>query len=381
MKGLEKHNLDDKDKSGYPINNQGQHVTITDADGNCVILIPSYLLKSYPQGFGVKFNPFKSLEVNNALDALVNILTEDFENIIKGELTIDLTAETKKKHNVYTKQPLVVHTVLIYFTSIENFLKYVGNCYDVSFKARFYVKFKNRAKQYLLPLETNLNSNSDVKKSCLKYCKKWFKTTDKAIGIEQNTKNTSFNKDNELLQHKNIIAVKLAGDNKTNTLSVTYDHINDVLKYYNLTHSEARQILLDMMGTFNPMRIKNIIEPIIRYLERSNAEAEPHRTPNQFSVLEWSTIYYYADVTNLLPSENNTKERIEYFMKKHNVPTTFKSFKSKYYHAKKRINKENNYPISKLEKIIPFLEINYSQTVTKVENDIVIIEEENAEYQ
>ena len=100
-----------------------------------------------------------------------------------------------------------------------------------------------------------------------------------------------------------------------------------------------------------------------------------------FSVLEWATIFYYADETKLLPAHNTTQERMKQFMIDHSVSTTFNSFKSKYYTAKKRINISNDYPIDKLKLILPYLEENYKQTVTKVKNDIMILENEKHGYQ
>jgi hypothetical protein len=99
-----------------------------------------------------------------------------------------------------------------------------------------------------------------------------------------------------------------------------------------------------------------------------------------FSVLEWATIFYYAEETNLLPESRLIKTRLEQFMNKHKINTTFDNFKTKYYEAKKRINEKKDYPISKLELIIPFLKENYKQTVAKVENDIFFLEENKPEY-
>lgn len=103
-------------------------------------------------------------------------------------------------------------------------------------------------------------------------------------------------------------------------------------------------------------------------------------TENLFSVLEWATIFYYADETKLLTESRLIKTRLEQFMSKHQINTTFDNFKTKYYEAKKRINEKNDYPINKLELIIPFLKENYKQTVTKVENDITFLEENKLEY-
>ena len=99
-----------------------------------------------------------------------------------------------------------------------------------------------------------------------------------------------------------------------------------------------------------------------------------------FSVLEWATIFYYADETKLFTESRLLKTRLEQFMSKHQVNTTPVNFKNSYYEAKRRINKKNDYPTSKLELIIPFLKENYKQTVTKVENDIIFLEENTPDY-
>lgn len=99
-----------------------------------------------------------------------------------------------------------------------------------------------------------------------------------------------------------------------------------------------------------------------------------------FSVLEWATIFYYADETKLLPENRTIKARIEQFINKYEINTTIKYFRTQYYEARKRINEKNDYPTNKLELIIPFLKENYKQTVTKVENDIDFLEENMPEY-
>lgn len=54
-----------------------------------------------------------------------------------------------------------------------------------------------------------------------------------------------------------------------------------------------------------------------------------------FSVLEWATIFYYADETKLLTESRLIKTRLEQFMSKHQINTTFDNFKTTYYEAKK----------------------------------------------
>lgn len=100
---------------------------------------------------------------------------------------------------------------------------------------------------------------------------------------------------------------------------------------------------------------------------------------SQFSGLEWATIFYYADETKLTSSDSTKIKRMEKFRNKHSIKTTFNYFKNKYSEAKIRINEKNDYPINKLEKIIPFLKENYKQTVPKVENDINYLTTEQAD--
>lgn len=108
----------------------------------------------------------------------------------------------------------------------------------------------------------------------------------------------------------------------------------------------------------------------------------PVKRSGIFSVPEWATIFYYADESKMLPQpeSNQVKEKMKMFISKHQVDATFSSFKAKYYDIRKRINEKNDYPTSKLKKIIPFLRENYPPVVTKVENEINFLEEEKREY-
>ncbi len=107
---------------------------------------------------------------------------------------------------------------------------------------------------------------------------------------------------------------------------------------------------------------------------------ESNYKKNTFSILEWTAIFYYALDSGLLAKEKNLIESFKKFIEKHQIKTTTKSFKSKYYQVKKRINHSNDFSIEKLEKIIPFLKEEYPKVVTKVENDIKYLKEENTSY-
>lgn len=108
------------------------------------------------------------------------------------------------------------------------------------------------------------------------------------------------------------------------------------------------------------------------YISNSNQQ---NGTDNLFSVLEWTSIFYYANETKLLPESRFIKTRMKQFMSNHNINTTFVYFKNTYYKAINKINKINDYPIEKLELILPFVKENYSQAVTKIENDIIFLNE------
>lgn len=129
---------------------------------------------------------------------------------------------------------------------------------------------------------------------------------------------------------------------------------------YNMAYNEVLQIKLSILKAFEKTQ-----QPIVE---------------SPFSVLEWATIFYYADETKLTSSATTKKGRMEDFIKKHEIETTYNHLKNSYSEAKKRINEKIDYPINKLELIIPFLKENYKQTVTKVENDIIFLEENKPEY-
>lgn len=177
--------------------------------------------------------------------------------------------------------------------------------------------------------------------------------------------------------------------------------LNDGLKLWNRLKKESFNINLN----FENKELKNLetkltdaellriaeikthyIQNLISRIENLTGTPKSKALPPQpivespFSVLEWATIFYYADETKLLSESPLLKTRLEQFMSKHQINTTFDNFKTKYYEAKKRINEKNDYPINKLELIIPFLKENYKQTVTKVENDIIFLEENKPEY-
>lgn len=147
---------------------------------------------------------------------------------------------------------------------------------------------------------------------------------------------------------------------------------------YGINQSNFCLDLIDGVKTYFK-DFESKIDEIKTLLKTSLTHQITTDTKKVFSVLEWTTIFYYADETNLTTNSHIIKTRMENFMVKHKVDTTFDNFKTKYYEAKKRINIKNDYPVKKLELIIPFLTENYNQTVCKVENDIIFLEENKLE--
>lgn len=102
---------------------------------------------------------------------------------------------------------------------------------------------------------------------------------------------------------------------------------------------------------------------------------------SNLTVLQWGAIFHYADTTNLLPKSKTKIAKLTAFIEKHKIETTLNHLKTQYYKANNQINKYNNYPIDKLEEIIPFLKQHYKQTVERVKNDIELLQEYKDEYE
>lgn len=103
---------------------------------------------------------------------------------------------------------------------------------------------------------------------------------------------------------------------------------------------------------------------------------EIKKADDEFSVMEWATIFYYAD-----PQDGKSlKEKIATFMQQHSIQTTIDHFRNEFYSARKRINHDRNYPIEKLDKIKPFLDANYPNAAIKMLNDKEFLKNESTDY-
>lgn len=124
----------------------------------------------------------------------------------------------------------------------------------------------------------------------------------------------------------------------------------------------------------------NSLKAIIEYLEIKKVELKTPQPPtppkdeqgevkeSQFSVLEWATIFYYADSCKYF-NQKNKAENQSFFIDKHSITTSKKSFKNKVIDANISINNIQNYSIEKLNKILPFVKENYSNGIAKIKND------------
>jgi hypothetical protein len=108
-----------------------------------------------------------------------------------------------------------------------------------------------------------------------------------------------------------------------------------------------------------------------------NGNEKSKKSP--YSAMEWATIFYYADAKNLVSDGKTLKSRLEAFRAKHNLSTTYKSLVSQYHRTRRRIVETSDYPIEKLNFIIPFLNANYPTVVTQVEEDIKFLQDEISE--
>lgn len=137
----------------------------------------------------------------------------------------------------------------------------------------------------------------------------------------------------------------------------------------------GQENFLNTMKGLESMRDNH--ELIIEYLKTKKSELKipPDNNSSPFSVLEWATIFYYADSAKYF-NQQNTEKKIDFFRQKHEITTSKNTFKNHYYALKKAINKTNTYSIDNLNSILPFIIKNYNNGVVKIENDKIILKEE-----
>lgn len=118
---------------------------------------------------------------------------------------------------------------------------------------------------------------------------------------------------------------------------------------------------------------KDIFEPLFEELDKKNIITEINI--NELNVPDWAVIFYYSHHAKALPDAANLSEKMKVFIKQNNITATFNSFKNNFYEVRKRINDLSNYPIKKIEKIMPILN-KYPNATQLAENDIKYLKEE-----
>ncbi|WP_202703896.1 hypothetical protein [Flavobacterium sp. UGB4466] len=177
------HNDEDRDKDDFPINGKGVHIHLNDGQGYVFIPLYSNFFINVPEKAGIKFDPKNKLEVNAAVDTLINILANGFYDKLETIYTIDLTDECKRANKIRTNGPAKFLVIEMYFDWINKWLNYLGNVFNFEFKLLVYAKYKEKIKNDLLFLETGLKEiNAPI--GHVKFARKWLKETDSNMNSE-----------------------------------------------------------------------------------------------------------------------------------------------------------------------------------------------------
>ncbi len=234
---------------------------------------------------------------------------------------------------------------------------------------------KKQFKPLKKELQLDLKELDHFQKNLLSYCDKaYFKRLKNKGELTNPTASIIHNLNSDIEFYRNV---KIIVDENLKEKYFKY-----LRNWFELQLDNRKKIGIDILKPEYQIIFKKLFPNFSSESDLAQNKTLPPQPINEspFSVLEWATIFYYADETNLLPENRTINARIEQFINKYKIDTTIKYFRTQYYEAKKRINKKNDYPINKLELIIPFLKENYKQTVTKVENDIIFLEENKPEY-
>ena len=151
------------------------------------------------------------------------------------------------------------------------------------------------------------------------------------------------------------------------------------IEHYKQYYRQVINLINDIpYNTTSPVPFNNGMPKISINTDKSESKEIRNLKSDKkkFSILQWATIFYYAEDSELLPRDNTKKNQMQQFIYEHPFDTTVDSFKNKYSMAMKRINATNDYPIKKLEMLIPYLEENYPETIGRVQNDLKFLKEE-----
>jgi len=209
---------------------------------------------------------------------------------------------------------------------------------------------------------------------------------EKRKGLVEHSKNTI---SNEIIR-KNEIAMKLIGlignYNNSDTVQPVYYYINDVLKEYNITPIEAKEIILQMKGSVSPLWNKNVIPFIIEHLKQIEPISKPQQSNNEHELIEIKepTIKELALYHVYLGTKIN-KDNAKDFLKNTSYSSggKLKQMFDKYTNSNNRVNKgterENNHRKKMFKSVILMLEKkDNKEAVLKANKDLIQFEKNTA---
>ena len=131
----------------------------------------------------------------------------------------------------------------------------------------------------------------------------------------------------------------------------------------------------------NDTNLQSLLDWIDDLIEDVKIESESKQDvlnkENPFSGFEWTSIWYFANETKALPRCKTQEESYSKFNKEHDCGiVNFKTFKSRLYDVRKRLDKTKDYPIEKLNKILIFCNEYYEVSVPVILKYIELLTEE-----
>jgi len=314
------HNSNDKD--GFPINALGSQICLLDGNGNVFIPLHSNLFITIQEKAGIQFNPKDKLEVNLAVDTLVNILTHNFYKKLEDFLTLDLSDEYKKTNNVRTKAPVKILFIQIYFDWINKWLKYFGNVFNFEFKLLFYSKYKEKIKNDILSLETGLKE-INAPKSHIDFAKRWIEETDKNIDLETKAKDK---KGSETFQ-----------EHSENTMEFNFNNFNTIATIKTLFPNITLESILNKQNNLLPkVSIQEVYNHFNILTTSTNKNNQFYLTNEQLLVFILSTFIEQKPIKQDFNCEGFVKKDIrkiffDFYFKNKNKETNQTRLKRKYF--------------------------------------------------
>lgn len=167
-------------------------------------------------------------------------------------------------------------------------------------------------------------------------------------------------------------------DCKSNLGTIARQSISGIwLDYKELEkHSFYYTANLTLLRHFEPHQEQHIQESKSSVLE-INGESS---NLSQFTPFEWATILLFVYESHLF-SFSTWKECALSFIVRHEIPTTYDYFRKEYYKVRKSLYKRCDYPIEKLDTILPFVRNHYPEASKKIEGDKKFLLEEQSNNQ